>query len=540
MIRINQIKLPVGHTEQELTKTILHKLRINKEELKSYQIVKKSIDARKKPDIYYTYSVDIKIKEEKKILRRRKDRDIQEVSEQFYAFPESGTVNLKERPVIVGTGPAGLFCGLFLARAGYLPILIERGEPVEDRIKTVQKFWNKGILKENSNVQFGEGGAGTFSDGKLNTLVKDSGNRNQAVLKEFVKAGAPEEILYLSKPHIGTDILTGVVKNIREEILDCGGEIFFSSCLTDVYFEDQKIKEIEITKTDTGEKIRHACQVLVLALGHSARDTFSMLYGKKIAMTAKSFALGIRIQHPQELINVSQYGNGYSKELPAASYKLTKQTSNGRGVYSFCMCPGGFVVNSSSEKNRLAINGMSNHDRGGKNANSALIVTVSPSDFSSDSPLAGMEYQRILEERAYLEGKGRIPVQLYEDFCQNRTSKNFGNIQPEFKGEISFGNLNKVLPCYVSKSLMEGIEAFGHMIEGFNRKDSILAGIETRTSSPVRIMRTEQFESNIGGIYPCGEGAGYAGGITSAAMDGIKVAEAIAKRYKNLMTNDKK
>ena len=376
-----------------------------------------------------------------------------------------------------------------------------------------------------SNVQFGEGGAGTFSDGKLNTLVKDPAMRNKKVLELFVEFGADPSILYKNKPHIGTDVLSRIVKNMREEIIGLGGEVRFESCVTDLLLEKGQLKGVEINGGETLQT-----QILILAIGHSARDTFSMLANRQIPMEQKSFAVGVRIQHPQEQINQAQYGDAATL-LGPADYKLTHQCLNGRGVYSFCMCPGGYVVNASSEEGRLAVNGMSYHDRGGKNANSALIVTVTPQDYPGDGPLAGVEFQRRLEEKAFQWGKGRIPVQLYGDFKEGRKTQKWGQVEPAFCGETEMADLNQILPDFICRSLTEGVEAFEKKIKGFSRPDAILAGVESRTSSPVRIPRNKDMESQIKGIYPCGEGAGYAGGITSAAMDGLKAAETIARRY---------
>ena len=407
-------------------------------------------------------------------------------------------------------------------------MIIERGEDVENRLKTVEKFWETGELKKESNVQFGEGGAGTFSDGKLNTLVKDTKGRNQKVLKIFVKFGAPEEILYQQKPHLGTDMLIGIVKNMRNYIKNAGGEFCFSSKMTDIQIENGKVSAITVNDT---EKVKTDC--LVLAIGHSARDTFTLLKDKNLPMEAKAFAVGLRAEHPQTLINLYQYGQESSPYLGAASYKLTHKCKNNRGVYSFCMCPGGFVVNASSEEKRLAVNGMSYQNRGSANANSALIVTVTPEDFPGTDVLRGMDFQRRLEEKAYALGKGSIPLQLYGDFTENKTSEAFGSVLPCMKGKYTFANLRELLPEELNAALIEGIEAFEKIIPGFSRKDAVLSGIESRTSSPIRILRNEAFESAICGIYPCGEGAGYAGGITSAAMDGLKVGEAIMKKIIN-------
>lgn len=552
MIRINQLKLSIHHKPEDLKKKAARQLRIQPEAIRELHIVKQSVDARKKEELLFIYTVDVETSQEETLVKRAKNVNITMVKEKPYQFPAGGEQKLSHPPVIIGSGPAGLFCGLMLAQAGYRPILLERGETVDIRTRKVNEFWKHGTLDLNSNVQFGEGGAGTFSDGKLNTLVRDPLKRNQKVLEILVEHGADPAILYLAKPHIGTDVLSRVVKNIREHIITLGGQVRFASQVTDLRFNEitgsqthddsQKdncagmqpgetsgkrqitgviINGRELLETDT----------LILAIGHSARDTFDMLLNRRIPMEQKSFAIGLRIQHPQKMITKSQYGLDESELLGPASYKLTRQTRSGRGVYSFCMCPGGYVVDASSEKNRLAVNGMSNHDRGGENANSALIVTVTPEDFESTSPLAGVAYQRKLEELAWQYGGGSIPVQLYGDFKAGKQSVEFGSIHPEFKGRYRFANLKEMIPAYMSEALIEGIDSFGHIIQGFDRPDSILAGIESRTSSPVRINRGSDFESTVKGLFPCGEGAGYAGGITSAAMDGIKVAEEIARRF---------
>lgn len=529
MIRINQLKLPVGHKEEDLWNKAAKILRIPVKEIHSLTIVKQSIDARKKEDIHYTYCVEIELLKEEAILHKVKNPNVFRAEKKEYTFPRPGKERLMERPVIIGAGPAGLFSALMLARNGYCPIVLERGDKVERRKEAVDLFWKTGTLNPDSNVQFGEGGAGTFSDGKLNTLVKDPLMRNRKVLELFVEFGADPSILYLNKPHIGTDVLSGIVTGIRNEIIRLGGEVRFCSHVTDFFIEDGAVTGL---LTEDGQHLKTSA--VVLAIGHSARDTFEILEKRGIPMEAKSFAVGLRIQHPQPSINRSQYGRESFPALGAADYKLTHQCSNGRGVYSFCMCPGGYVVNASSEEGRLAVNGMSYHSRSGKNANSALIVTVTPEDFGGTSPLSGIAFQRKLEEAAFRAGNGRIPVQLYGDFKENRISSVFGGVEPAFMGLYGFGNLRNVLPDSLSQSIIEGIESFEGKIKDFSRPDAILAGVESRTSSPVRIPRNQDFESAVKGLYPCGEGAGYAGGITSAAMDGLKVAEAIAARYQTL------
>ncbi len=533
MIRINQLKLPVTHKKEDIPAKLAKTLKIPQNRIRSWKVVKQSIDARKKDQILFIYTIDVEIENQQQLIKKLKNPQITLTKEDSYRFPSAGDIPLSTPPVIAGSGPAGLFCGLMLAEAGYCPIILERGEDVDSRQKKVTRFWLEGILDQHSNVQFGEGGAGTFSDGKLNTLVKDPLNRNKKVLEILVEHGADPEILYINKPHIGTDVLSRIVKNIRKHITDLGGSVIFHAQVTDLEIEAGRLRGVIIN-----HKQHIPAETFVLAVGHSARDTFSMLLGRGVPMKPKPFAVGLRIQHPQSMINEAQYGQNQSYQkntlwqlLGPASYKLTWQTSQKRGIYSFCMCPGGYVVNASSEPGRLAVNGMSNHDRGGKNANSALIVTITPEDFPGDSPLAGVEYQRNLEKTAYEYGHGNIPIQLYGDFKEGHESRGYGEVMPEFKGDVRFANLKEMLPDYLSQSIIEGVEQFEHIICGFSRYDAILAGIESRTSSPVKICRDDRFESEIKGLFPCGEGAGYAGGITSAAMDGIKIAEEIARRY---------
>lgn len=527
MIQLNRLRLDYKHTQTELLEAAAKKLHIMPKDILSYTIVKKSLDARHKPDILYEYTLNINLDNEARILKRNKS--IKKSDDSPYIFAVTGKNKLDYSPIIIGSGPAGLFCGLMLARHGYRPVILERGENVLARQESVNEFWEKEILKLDSNVQFGEGGAGTFSDGKLNTLVKDKLGRGKKVLEIFVGAGAPEDILYLRKPHIGTDILIEVVKNIRNEIISCGGRVLFNSKLTDIIVENNQCVGIMVNNN-----IFMETNHVILAIGHSARDTFSLLNKKNFYMRPKSFAVGIRIEHPQTDIDFSQYGKRNDTILGAADYKLTYQSGGGRGVYTFCMCPGGYVVNASSEKNGIAVNGMSNYKRDSKNANSAVIVTVTPDDFPDASPMAGVHFQQFWENRCFMEAGGRhlIPIQLYKDFKLSKKSEALGAFESEHKGGYTFGNLRNCLPEYVSEGLINGIDFFGQKIPGFNREDAILSGVEMRTSSPLRIERNEQFESNISGVFPCGEGAGYAGGITSAAMDGLKVAEELARRYK--------
>lgn len=530
MIRINQIKLPINHTEKDIEKEIIKLLKLKNEKF-SYKIVKQSIDARI-DTIKYIYSVDVTVDDEKKKVAKINNKNIILTKEGEYIHPEEGSRHLNNRPIIIGSGPAGLFCAYMLSLKGYMPLVLERGEDVDNRMSTVDKFFDTGILHTESNVQFGEGGAGTFSDGKLNTMIKDKYFRTKLVLETFVKFGADKKILYMNKPHIGTDVLSGIVKNMRNEAIKNGAEFKFNTKLSQIHTNGENICSIDIESKGIASNI--PCSVLVLAIGHSSRDTFKMLYEANLNMEAKAFAVGVRVEHPQQQINSNQYGK-YSDKLPAADYKLvTNLPSNKRGVYSFCMCPGGYVVNSSSEHKHTVVNGMSYSRRNGTNANSAIIVTVTPKDFHDNSVLGGIDFQRRLESAAFIEGEGVIPVQTYKDFKNNMRTTDFGEVFPQTKGEYRKSNLRNIFPEYISQSLIEGIDFFSGKIKNYNRDDAILSGVESRTSSPVRILRNDMFESNIGGIYPCGEGAGYAGGITSAAIDGIKVYEAIVKLYASL------
>lgn len=532
MIRIQQLKLPVGHTKEELEQKLLKELKLSPEKLISYELRKQSIDARKKP-IQYVYTIDVQVKEEDRVLKRARNSKASRAEVHTYQLPKPGSKPLNHRPVIIGSGPAGLFCGLMLAKAGYCPVILERGKPAQERKNSVELFWNTGQLDVRSNVQFGEGGAGTFSDGKLNTLVKDTKGRNRLVLEAFVEAGAPEEILWQNKPHLGTDVLIGIVENIRCQIEALGGQVCFESQMTDLTLKEGRIQRIQVVEGQGGKERTHELEtdILILAPGHSARDTFLMLKEKGIPMEAKAFAVGVRVEHPQEMINLSQYGAEYPKELSAASYKLTRKVSDGRGVYSFCMCPGGYVVNASSEERALAVNGMSYQARDGHNANSAIVVTVGPKDFKGTDVLSGMEFQRRLEQAAYRAGEGKVPVQLFGDYQKGVVSHSLGNVEPAIKGAWTFGDVRSIFPEELAAALEEGILGCEQILTGFARGDALLSGVESRTSSPVKIPRNQEMESAIGGLYPCGEGAGYAGGITSAAMDGVKTAEAVIAKY---------
>ena len=530
-IRVNNINLDIDEAIEDLKIKAAKIMKVSGSEIKSFRIVKESIDARKKNNIKFNYAVTITMDNEIKVVTRANNKDVKIEEDRYEAEFEFGTKKMNHRPIIVGMGPAGMFAGILMAQKGYNPLIIERGEKVEDRTKTINKFWTRAVLNTESNVQFGEGGAGTFSDGKLTTRIKD--NRCDYILEEFVKAGAPKEILYIGKPHIGTDILKEVVKNIRETIIKLGGEVRFNSKLEDMKIKDGKLQSIIVN----GDEI--PCDNLILALGHSSRDTYEMLYKKGVFMSSKPFAVGVRIEHPQDMINENQYGRyANHPRLKAADYKLAYTSKKlGRSVYSFCMCPGGGVVSAASEQGRLVINGMSEYKRDKKNANSAIVVSVGPKDFEGDSPLAGIEFQRHYESLAYKVGgeNYNAPVQLVGDFLKDNISDKIGSIKPSYTLGYELTNLTKCLPSYVTDAIKEALPKFDYKINGFAREDAILTGIETRTSAPIRIDRNEEFQSiSLEGLYPAGEGAGYAGGIISAAVDGLKIAESIMKKWKSV------
>lgn len=582
MLRISQIKCPINHTKEQLFLALLTKLKCRKEEVLTWQIAKRSLDARKKTELFYSYILLAGCRNEEKLLKKfRGNPDITKDTARTFRFQVTGDIPLKKRPVIVGTGPAGLFCALELAKAGFRPVLLERGKDVERRSADVEAFWDGGALQENSNVQFGEGGAGTFSDGKLNTLVKDKYGRNIHVLKTFVEFGAKESILYDQKPHIGTDALKEIIKKMRLKIIALGGDVRFESRMTDLRFseteadsmehtaEKRDLRSIESNNAGTkaepssadgkpAEKQRKISaveingkewletEILVLAIGHSARDTLSMLYEKQLEMEAKPFAVGFRVQHPQDFINRSQYGISDSENaaaiLGAAPYKLTAKAKDGRGVYTFCMCPGGYVVNASSEEGHLAVNGMSYSGRDGDCANSAVIVSVTPEDYGAPGfPLSGIAFQRELEKNACEAANGKIPVQKYKDYQAELVKQGvlekiscsgfLAPFIPAVKGTYEETDITRILPPGLNRAFAEGMAEMDRKIHGFASGETWLCGVESRTSSPVRICRDAVLQSNIAGIYPCGEGAGYAGGITSAAMDGIRVAEAVGALY---------
>ncbi len=630
MIRINQIKIrhdmeniiEGNELRDVLIKHVAKLLRVDKGNIAGIEIIRRSIDARKKPEIFDIYLVDVNVKgvDEKKVVSKCKNKDVCLKDKEEYSFERlvfsilekknqtdgnnTGDVRLdslnieeikkklmnlndglflendndsnsnsnSKRIVVIGAGPAGLFCGYMLAMKGFKPLILERGADVDKRTEIVEHFWKTGELDTTTNVQFGEGGAGTFSDGKLNTMVKDKDGRGREALRIFVQNGAQEEIMFDAKPHIGTDVLRNVVRNMREKIIELGGEVRFETQVEELIIDDEgKLSGVKVNNSNKTSSINNEdssdekvipCKMAVLAIGHSARDTFYMLKDKKVSMEKKPFAVGLRVEHPQSLINHSQYGISNPKTLPSAPYKLTTTTESGRGVYSFCMCPGGYVVNASSEEGRLAVNGMSYSRRDGNNANSAIIVTVDPKDFGSDDILSGVEFQRKLEEKAFEIGGGKIPVEYYGDFkaevikcnknknCQIENKDNKFDlkdksveehnasisdsasevwpIEPCMRGDYVFADVHEILPDKLNNCFVEGMEKFGRMIKDYNNERTLLSGVESRTSSPVRITRDENCESvNIKGLYPCGEGAGYAGGIMSAAMDGMKVAEHI-------------
>ncbi len=541
MLQYSQCKIDYRKdTREELHRKVAKDLRIKEQEIYNLCIEKKSIDARKKPEIYYNYTVSFAAEDEAMVLRKNKNNRNLKIHTQepdlLHELQKQGISTNEEKIVIVGAGPAGLLCGYLLAQCGKKPFIVERGGSVSERVEKVASFWKKGELDPETNVSFGEGGAGTFSDGKLNTGVKDKTGKKQYILRTFVEHGAPEEIQYLAKPHIGTDKLRQVLVSMRESIENLGGSYrFHAKVIGFVYHQEdegkRRISAVRI-ENESGKVEEIPCDRVVLAIGHSARDTFEMLRDEDVAMEPKPFAVGVRVEHLQKKINESQYGVN-DVRLPAADYKLTGKTKDDRGVYSFCMCPGGYVVNASSEPGMTVVNGMSDHARDSKMANSAIIVTVDCADFGGEDVLAGVEFQRKLERKAYEAGKGKIPAQRWGDFKEGIVTTHWDEEDLCTKGEIVMANLKKILPSYISNGIMDGMEQFGKKIRGFDDADTWILGTETRTSSPVRILRKETFESvNVAGVYPCGEGAGYAGGIMSAAMDGLRVAVQIVSERK--------
>ena len=521
MLSVKNVKVRVD--EKIDYKSIIAKhLKTSTNNIIRYKIYKESIDARVNHDFCYVYEFLVDVKNEDDYL---KIKNVTKYNECIYEFPKIGDKCLENRPIIVGAGPAGLFCAYMLAKHGYKPIIFERGKCVEERIKDVEEFWNKGILKDNSNVQFGEGGAGTFSDGKLNTLTNDKMHRAREVFNIFVSCGANEDIMYSNHPHIGSDILRNVIQNLRRKIIAYGGDIQFNSLVENLIIDNGEVKGVLVN----GKKVYS--KVVVLAIGHSARDTFYMLHNNNLNITSKPFAVGVRIVHLQELIDKNQYPKVYPN-IPRATYKLTYTNSDGRGVYSFCMCPGGYVVNSSSDNMSVVTNGMSNYKRDSGFANSAIIVTVDSKDYGSNI-FDGLKFMESLEKRAYKLTGGYLPIQKFKDYEMGKISKDIKDTDLFVKGNVIECNINDLFPDYINKALKNGINYFDNKIHGF--KDGLILAPETRTSSPIRIFRDENMESNILGVYPCGEGSGYAGGITTSAVDGIKVAEEIAKKYKNMI-----
>ena len=518
MLRLENIKIREDLSDEDVVREACRKYQISFSDVEYYSIFKKSIDARNKDDIFYNYTIDVK-------YTGKGGKEIKKVTKESYQIDIKTKRKSEKRPVIVGAGPAGLFCALILIQNGIKPIVIEQGKKVEDRQKDVEEFLKNGKLNVNSNVQFGEGGAGTFSDGKLTTGVNNPLCRK--VLKEFVNFGAPKQIMYVNKPHIGTDNLIHVISNMRNYIIENGGEFLFESKLVDFEIKDEKLvsaKYIDLSNENQETK-EIQTDSLVLAIGHSARDTFEKVHEKGLNMEKKNFSVGVRIEHKQTMINESQYGTKTKLNLPPAEYKLAYHGEN-RSCYTFCMCPGGTVMASSSNPGEIVTNGMSKFARDGENANSAVLVSVTPEDFKGESVLEGIYFQKELEEKAFILGGSNYfaPIQRVGDFLENRKTIEIGEVKPTYKPGVTLSNLQEILPDYVVKTLKEGLLDFDKKIKGFANEDAILTGVETRSSSPVRIVRNEVGESNIKGIYPCGEGAGYAGGIMTAAMDGIKIA----------------
>ncbi len=534
MIRLTNLKLPLDHTDDELKQAILKKLAINSKQLIDFTVFKRGYDARQKNNIYLIYTLDVNTTDDQALLSKfAKEQHIKPSPDTQYQFVTQAPKNITQRPVVIGMGPCGLFTGLILAQMGFKPIILERGKEVRERTKDTFGFWRKKILNTESNVQFGEGGAGTFSDGKLYSQVKDPKHYGRKVLTEFVSAGAPEEIMYVSKPHIGTFKLVTMVEKMRQTITELGGEIRFEQRVDDIKINDGKVQGVTLA---TGEFIE--TNHVALAIGHSARDTFKMLYDNGVYIKAKPFSVGFRIEHEQAVIDEARFGkNAGHPILGAADYKLVHHCKNGRSVYSFCMCPGGTVVAAASEEGRLVTNGMSQYSRHERNANSAIVVGISPEDFplisGKENVLAGIELQRQLEENAFKLGGSSYdaPVQLVGDFLAKRPSGEHGEVIPSYKPGVTYCDLSESLPQYAIDAIREAIPAFDRKIKGFAKADATLTAVETRTSSPIQITRDKESLQSINtqGLYPAGEGAGYAGGILSAGIDGIKVAEAMAK-----------
>ncbi|MHB0981799.1 MAG: NAD(P)/FAD-dependent oxidoreductase [Thiobacillus sp.] len=534
MLRLTELKLPLDHPPEALRAAILQRLGIADDDLLGFSIFKRSYDARKKHALLMVYAVDVEVRNEAALLKKfRDDRHLAPTPDMAYQFVGRAPENLTEYPIVVGFGPCGIFAALVLAQMGFKPIVLERGKAVRERTQDTWGLWRKHVLNPESNVQFGEGGAGTFSDGKLYSQIKDPKHLGRKVLTEFVKAGAPEEILYVSKPHIGTFRLVGMVEAMRHEIESLGGEIRFGQRVADVLIEEgpdgKRIGGVTLASGET-LKSRH----VILALGHSARDTFEMLHARGVTMEAKPFSVGFRIEHPQSLIDRARLGpNAGNPQLGAADYKLVHHAKNGRTVYSFCMCPGGTVVAAASEPGCVVTNGMSQYSRNERNANAGIVVGITPADFPGDDPLAGIALQRRLEARAFELGGGNYdaPAQLVGDFIEGKPSTRLGSVEPSYQPGVHLTDLASCLPDYAIEAIREALPAFDRQIKGFAMKDAVLTGVETRTSSPLRITRDDDCQSvNVRGLYPAGEGAGYAGGILSAGVDGIRVAEAVARQ----------
>ena len=528
MLRITEFKLPIDHSDEQLRPALLAHLGLTSDELLDFTLFKRSYDARKKnAELCFIYTIDFQVTDEAALLARfPDDRHLSIAPDTAYKPVGQAPAELSERPIVVGFGPCGIFAGLLLAQQGFKPIILERGKSVRERTKDTWGLWRKNVLNPESNVQFGEGGAGTFSDGKLYSQIKDPKHLGRKVLQEFVKAGAPEEIMYVSKPHIGTFRLTGVVADMRQQIEALGGEVRFEQKVSDVLIEDGQLRGVVL---DSGEQL--ASRHVILALGHSARDTFRMLHSRGVYMEAKPFSVGFRIEHPQSLIDRARLGKfaGHPK-LGAADYKLVHHAKNGRSVYSFCMCPGGTVVAATSEPNRVVTNGMSQYSRNERNANAGIVVGITPEQDFPGGPLAGIELQERLESHAYVLGGStyEAPGQLVGDFIAGKASTALGSVEPSYKPGVHLVDLASALPDFAIEAIREALPAFDKQIRGFAMHDAVLTGIETRTSSPLRITRGADLQSlNTKGLYPAGEGAGYAGGILSAGVDGIRIAEAV-------------